>query len=176
MKNGYKLVLVVLGFFLALTFVRALDYSGVPSEVVFEGNAPAVLSFTIFNSSSNAAFPSIAIDGPVQLTQTKPASTRIAGKSSQLFELQLLPNELLGARETYKGQLRITLSSGERTFPISFSRRAAPFSFSGNAGAGLVGGVSFSRALSQTLVLNVVLALVALVLLIALLARLKNRV
>ncbi len=175
MSNGYKLILFVLVFFLGLTFVRALEYGPIPSEVVFEGNAPAKLIFTLTNSSMDTITPTIALDGPIQITQTDPSTTRMLGKSTQTFTLTLLPTETLGTGDTYKGMLRISTPAGEKKFPILFSHKEAVFSFAGNPAAGLATGISFPNSPNQNTMVNAVLGLVALVLLIAFVARVKNR-
>ena len=85
MTNGAKLILIVLGFFLALTYVRGFTLNADTDQVVFLGNQPIAFPVSITNTSTVALKPNFLADGP--FTIILPADVPLVpGNDSKTYE------------------------------------------------------------------------------------------
>ncbi len=172
MSNPWKLVLVVLAFFLALTYVRGFEVEVPTHDIVFRGNQPFEYSLVISNSSLSSIRPRILADGPFQVLVAFPNPLVIPPRSNKVIEAQLIADPSIEVGDTYHGQLRVVSGEGEQRIPLTLTKQEGPaLDFAGVGVTGLVTG--FSPAADP--VINGILVLIILLLLLSLFFRIKNR-
>lgn len=177
MSNGAKLVIIVLSFFLALTFVRALTLESDSSEVIFSGNQPYSFSIAVTNTSNVPISPNFVADGPFSIILPADAPSSISAHDSKSFVLKLVPSTSFRVGDVYSAQIRFVSSLEEKSLPLTMRMKTAPL-FSSSPGTGLFSIVSFVSlpSLSNVSLMDVLLIVIVVILGIALAARVKNRV
>lgn len=175
--NSAKLVIIVLSFFLALTFVRALSLEADSQEVIFSGNTPYSFSVSVTNTSNAAISPNFVADGPFSIILPSDAPTSIAAHDSQAFVLKLVPASSFKVGDVYSARIRFVSSLEEKSLPLTLRMKNAPL-FSPSPSTGLFSFVSFVSlpSLSSITWTDGLLILIIVILGIALAARVKNRV
>ena len=125
MSNGAKLVLIVLGFFLALTFVRGITVDTDSTEIVFPGNQPAKFSVAVTNTSSTPLKPTFLADGPftIELSDEDTAAI-ISAHDSRAYVLELVPAVLFDNGDAYAAQLRVITNQGTQIVPLTLRKGA----------------------------------------------------
>lgn len=181
-SNGAKLVIIVLSFFLALTFVRAVSLQADSQEVVFSGSRAITFPVSVTNSTTSAVIPHFLADGP--FTIILPAdNSPIPARDSKGYSLQFVPSPSFRVGDVYAGQLRAIVGETETTLPLTFRMNPAPlFDAPSNpsAPASPTGFFSFASLFNLSIfssisVVDVFLGIIVIVLAIALVARIKNR-
>lgn len=170
MSNTSKLVIIVLGFFLALTYVRGFELGSTSNEVIFSGNNSVTFNVSVLNNSTHAAAPSFIADGPFTIALPKNAPQTLGARDSHNYALILTPASTLRVGDVYSGQIRINSASGEDALPLTL-RVVNPPLIPTTAFAGL-----FSFTSGAGNFVDALLLIVIVVLAIALIARVKNRV
>lgn len=174
MSNGAKLVIIVLSFFLALTFVRAISLDADSQQVIFAGREPVTFPLSVTNSGSRDLSLSFVADGPFSISLPPASDLVLSSHDSRTFVLKLSPSPLLRVGDAYKGQIRVLSSEGEVSLPLSV-RVVNPRLFSSSSITGLFSFASVDSFSSVSLV-DAALAGCVVILGIALIARVKNRV
>lgn len=186
MTNPAKLVLVVLLFFLAMTYVRGFTATGSEHDLTFSGNAPIAYNITVSNSKTADLVPSFIAEGPFTiLLKDEPADLIVPGHATKTFVLYLAPTSVLRVGDVYSASIRVASVNEADSIPLILRKQSAPLFGSdspiGNenetgsntgTGTGLASGVS----ISASSVANAGLVVIILVLIVALFARVKNRV
>ncbi len=170
MSNHAKLVIIVLGFFLALTYVRGFEIGSSSSEVIFPGNNPVVFNVSVLNNAAFSASPVFIADGPFTIALPENAPVTLGARDSHNYSLTLTPAPSLSVGDVYSGQIRINSVSGEATLPLTLRMDNAPLIPS----SAFTGLISFTSGTGN--VVDVFLIIIIVILAIALLARVKNRV
>lgn len=176
-SNGAKLIIIVLSFFLALTFVRAFTLEANSNEVVFSGNAPVKFPLAVTNTSNASMSVKFMADGPFTILVPENAPTSIAKRDSVTFNLQLVPSQTFQVGDVYSGQIRIVSNAGEKSFPLILRMKSGEL-FSAPSITGLFSFSSFNSFPSFSTMnwVDGLLILIIIILGIALVARVKNRV
>jgi hypothetical protein len=172
MNNSYKLVLVILGFFLALTYVHGLDATA-DSVVVFNGKNPASYLLTITNHSNTGVSPEFFADGPFSIERAEKAV--VPSQSEEVVELILSPDKKLEINDSYQAQIRITSLEGTAVHRITLKQEAEKIDFGKEFESSISGLFIFTQG-NEEIILNAVLLMIVIVLFISLAARIKNRV
>lgn len=181
MSNSHKLVLIVLTFFLALTFVRGFTVD-VPShslELIPGVKVPYAL--TITNPSNDEATYSFEALGPfsIVISGDEEAAT-IPPHAYKTVTLLITADEGLETGDVFDSQIRVKNANEIESVMVKMTIISNPIFGVGNAndnqndstpGTGLVSFPSVSENL-----VNAGLIVIIIVLVIALLARIKNRV
>ena len=171
MTNGAKLIIIVLGFFLALTYVRGFDLAADSHEVVFSGNQPYTFNVAVTNTSNTSMTPNFIADGPFTIVLPADAES-IPRHDTKAFALALYPSKSFRVGDVYSGQIRVLSSEGEKSLPLTFRMQNAPL-FA--PGTGLFSFVSFTLpSVSTITVVDGVLMLIIVILGIALVAQSKT--
>ncbi len=174
MSNGAKLVIIVLSFFLALTFVRAFSLETNSTEVIFSGNQKVVFPLAITNSSSNEMSYTFSASGP--FTVDASPSFVVGPRDTKTVDLTLTPASVLSVGDSYAGQIRVTSLGETKSIPLVVRMVRGSF-ISTSSITGFFSAASFSLPnVSNVSVLDVVLIVLIVILGIALVARVKNRV
>lgn len=187
MTNPAKLVLVVLLFFLAMTYVRGFTATGSGTDLTFSGNAPIAYNISVSNSKTADLVPSFMADGPFTLLlHDEPADLIVPGHATKTFVLYLTPTSVLRVGDVYAASIRVASVNEVDSIPLILRKQNAPLfapdsenAKNGNgsntgtgAGSGLASGVS----ISASGLANAGLVVIILVLIVALFARVKNRI
>jgi hypothetical protein len=173
-SNGAKLVIIVLSFFLALTFVRAFTLETNTNEVVFAGNQAVVFPLAITNPSSKEMTYAFSTNGP--FTVTSPNSFTVSARDTQTVDLTLQPSSMLKVGDVYAGQLRVTSAGETKTIPLVMRMVRGSF-ISTNTITGFFSAAAFTLPnFSGVSWVDGLLIVVIIILGIALVARVKNRV
>lgn len=172
MDSVLKLVLVVLGFFLALTYV---DGSGIlgNDSVVFNGKNPVSYDITILNSSNHTVVPEFWAEGPFTINWEN-ESGAIPSFGEKTFTLILSPLEKMEKGDSYVGTIRVTGLETPVDKRIIFFKDEERI----NAGEQITSAFSGLVVLAggnEEIILNVFLFMAVLVLAVALASRIKNR-
>ncbi len=176
MSNHAKLIIIVLGFFLALTYVRAFTLEADSSEIIFSGNQPYSFPVVVTNPSNTPLTPNFIADGPFVIILPGDVPT-ISAHDSETFVLRLVPSPAFNVGDVYTGQIRVVSIDGETSFPLTFRMKNAPL-FSTSNVTGLFSFASFTALplVSSINWIDGLLILIVIILAIALVARVKNRV
>lgn len=170
MSNAAKLIIIVLGFFLALTYVRGFEIGSSSNEVIFQGNNPVKFNVSVLNNASFSAAPAFIADGPFTISLPENVPETLPARDSHNYELTLTPTPSFGVGDVYSGQIRINSSSGQDVLPLTL-RMGNPPLIPTSAFTGL-----FSFTSGTGNIVDVFLIIIIVILAIALLARVKNRV
>lgn len=177
--NGAKLVIIVLSFFLALTFVRAVTLQADSQEVVFSGTQAIPFSVSVTNPSNTPVIPHFLADGPFTIILTSD-NTPIPANDSKVFALQLVPASTFNVGDVYAGQLRVITGDGETALPLTFRMNPTPLFGGPSAPVNPTGFFSFASLFnlsyfSSISLVDVFLIVIVIILTVALVARIKNR-
>ncbi|MBM3282068.1 MAG: hypothetical protein FJY86_01860 [Candidatus Diapherotrites archaeon] len=176
-SNGAKLVIIVLSFFLALTFVRAFTIEANSNEVIFSGNAPVKFPLAVTNTSNASMSLKFVADGPFSIIVPPNAPASIAKRDSKTVDLQLIPSQSFSMGDVYSAQIRVVSSAGEKSFPLTLRMKNPPL-FNSHTPTGLFSFASFTSLpfFSSLGWVDALLIVIVVILGIALVARIKNRV
>ncbi len=180
--NGAKLIIIVLSFFLALTFVRAVTLQADSQEVVFSGSQSIVFPVSVTNPTNSPVIPNFLADGPFTIILPSD-NAPIPANDSKSYALQFFPASTFKVGDVYAGQLRVITGDGETALPLTFrmnpaplfnnpSNLSAPVSPTGFFSFASLFNLSFFSSLS---IVDVFLVVIVIVLTVALVARIKNR-
>lgn len=176
-SNPIKLAIAVLLFFLALTYVRAVDVQAPMDDLILKGDNPIVYGITFTNSSAVSVKPIIEADGPLIIessgadeNQTIPANTT---KKLVVF---ISADPVMKVGEKYMAQIRVVTPDQSLTIPLNVTKEAAPiFEPNPNPSPSPASGFIGLLSANAGAILNGFLIIVIVALLIALYSRVKNR-
>lgn len=173
-SNNYKLVLIVLCFFLALTFVRATFVEVATHDLVLADGFPTAYPLVITNTANHPEHYSIEAWGPftIEVSGGDDATT-IPANAYKTVTLFASPKDGLEVGESYDGIVRVKSGTDSQDVEVSITKQNAPVANPGQSGNG-TGLISFPSVSEG--VVNVILIIAVIILLVALLARIKNRV
>jgi hypothetical protein len=175
-SNPVKLVLFVLSFFLALTFVRGFSVeTPVGEKVILSPTAAVAYPVTISNPSTHSISFSFEALGPFTLDVLDVIEdATVPAQSFKTITLFLRPSADTKAGDSYSSHIRVNGGGSfqDVSLPMVVGDAAPVQRVDGASATGLASFISFS---GEGL-LNGVLILVTIVLFIALIARIKNRV
>lgn len=180
--NGAKLVIIVLSFFLALTFVRAVSLAADSQEVVFSGSQAVSFPVSVTNPSNSVAIPHFLADGPFTIILPSD-NAPIPARDSKVYLLQLVPASTFKVGDVYAGQLRAITGEGETALPLIFRMSPAPLFGEPsvpNSPSNPTGLFSFASLFSLPIfasisMVDAFLVVIVIILTVALVARIKNR-
>ncbi|MFH0970800.1 MAG: hypothetical protein V1776_05065 [Candidatus Diapherotrites archaeon] len=171
-----RLVILVLAFFLALTFVRGLSVEAPLSIIKMSGTIPTAIPLTITNTQTQSQTFSFSPIGPFTLDfSTEEGYATIPGKSHKIITVYALPLNYLQLGDSFTGQIRVSTAQEEVFVPIAFTRINTPSFEQDENSHFLFTGLASMGSFSDWIV-NGILLFIIFVLLIALVARIKNRV
>lgn len=181
MSNSHKLVLIVLTFFLALTFVRGFTVDVPTHSLELIPGVKVPYALTITNPSDDEITYSFEPLGPFSLSVSgDEGAATIPPHAYKVVTLLLTADESLETGDVFDAQIRVKSPMETEVVLFKMKMVSSPIFGVGNAndngntsstGTGLV---SFPN-ISENLV-NAGLIVIIIVLVIALLARIKNRV
>ncbi|MEK6902328.1 MAG: hypothetical protein AABX02_01930 [archaeon] len=180
-SNPFKLVMAVLLFFLALTYVRALEVQTPLDDIVLQGDVPVAYAITFTNAGAGSIKPLIEVDGPLILESSGADENQtIPAHSTKKLVVFISASPVLKVGEAYVAQIRVTTPDQTMTIPLNVKKEAAPLfapapSPNPNTPSPAVGLVGLLSA-NAGIILNVILIIIIVALLIALFSRVKNRV
>lgn len=167
MDNHYKLILIVLTFFLALTFVQE-TYAVESKEVVFNGNNAITLILSSPNPLPSRATPGATLYGPFtveSITGNEPTNQN--GTAS--IAVTLKPIAGLHNGDVYTGKALIRWGTEVQEVPL---RIRADNSFTGSPGTGFV---IVGLGQNVEIILNLILVIVIIMLIFGLATRIQKR-
>jgi hypothetical protein len=183
MANSHKLILIVLTFFLALTFVRGFDVEVPTHALEVVPGVKISYPLTITNPTDGVVSYNIEAIGPftAEIIGEEDSAT-VPANSYKTITLSLIANNGLGVGDQFDALIRVKSASEVVDVPIVLSIINSPFfgndepigndnSNADNPGTGLISFPSISNN-----VVNLGLFIVIIILVIALVARIKNRV
>lgn len=178
MTNTTKLILVVLTFFLALTFVRGLDVTNAPREVTLIQGQAIPYTFSLTNTTGHSITPQFLADGPFTIELHAPADDyAIPGNYTRSHTLHLRPLPEFEVGDVYNARIRVGGDTEQVAVPLTLKVKPAPL-FSGNGspstGVDLTGLASFVGTNFEKGI-NVGLIVLVGILVIAFIARIRNR-
>ncbi len=180
MSNSHKLILIVLAFFLALTFVRGFTVDVPTHSLELIPGVKVPYALTITNPSNDETAYTFEALGPFSIEVAgAPDSAIIPPHAYKTVTLYITADETLETGDVFDAQIRVKSPTEVESVIVKMTMISSPIFGVGNAndngnstpGTGLI---SFPNV-SENLV-NAGLILVIIVLVIALLARIKNRV
>ncbi len=169
MKNHYKLILIVLTFFLALTFVQSSH--ALESKAVVFSNGSATLELISPNPLPSRATPEVTLLGPFSIVSLAGAETTNRNGTASISAM-LRSNSNLRASDVYVGKALIRWGTEVQEIPLRMSVSNTGTDFiSPLSGLFILPALGFNAA---TLV-NIILVLVIIFLILGLAIRLKKR-
>ena len=115
--NGAKLIIIVLSFFLALTFVRAVSLQADSTVVVFSGSQATPFSVSVTNPTNTPVIPNFLADGPFTIIRSSDSSP-IPANDSKVYALRFVPASTFNVGDVYTGQLRVIAGGTEAALPF----------------------------------------------------------
>ncbi len=176
-SNNYKLVIIVLSFFLALTFVRGFGVETSTHTITLSGSTPTAYPIILSNSSDSTEYFQVQSLGPFSIEVAGGNdSLSIPSHSKKTITLYLTPQPPILEGQTYRSLLRVvgTDSSKDIELDIQYVASTVPLTNPNPVSGVFSGLVAFPIA--SEWVVDAVLVILIMVLLVALWARIKNRV
>lgn len=181
MSNSHKLVLIVLTFFLALTFVRGFSVEVPTHSLELIPGVKTPYALTITNPSDDEVAYTFDALGPFSIEVAgAPESAVIPPHAYKTVTLYVTADESLETGDVFDAQIRVKSPVETEVVMFKMKMISSPIfgvgnaNDNGNTSSPGTGFVSFPTV-SGNLV-NAGLIIVIIVLVIALLARIKNRV
>lgn len=160
--NEFKLVLIILVFFLALTYVRAFETSG-PSYVSVQGNAPTDFPIYVANSSNAPIYPQFMADGPFTLAYDgDPTQIQVGAFAEKTLAFSIVPSDEMRVGDVYTARVRVITGDQVQIIPFQLQKQAAAFSLSPTGFVSL-GDIDVIKAIQGVLILFILVAGIALV-------------
>lgn len=108
MSNPHKLILIILTFFLALTFVRGFTLEVVSHSIEFKGDTPFIYPITITNSSDEESLFTFTAWGPFTIEVFGGGTTAtIPAHTYKVVTLLVTASPTTDVGEEYGGAIRV---------------------------------------------------------------------
>ena len=169
MDNAYKLILIVLTFFLALTFVQS-SHALEPKAVIFS-NGSATLELISPNPLPSRATPEVSLLGPFSVVSLAGVETTNKNGTASISAV-LRSNSNLRASDVYSGKALIRWGTEVHEIPLRVHV--------GNGSTDFISPLSGffilpAIGLNIAVLINIVLVIVIIFLVLGLAIRLKKR-
>lgn len=173
MDNRYKLILIVLSFFLFISLIQekvAIE----PQVISFASGSPAVVKFQLTNPADFSALPELHWNGPFTVEEIS-GLTNMAPNETIEFTATLQSSSSLRIGDVYSGLLRSNWGELSQEIPLRVTKSpAAIWNAAGLTGLLVLPSIDISTFDVSNMV-NGILILIVLVLALALLFRVKHR-
>ncbi|QQR92386.1 MAG: hypothetical protein IPJ89_04485 [Candidatus Iainarchaeum archaeon] len=168
MENHYKLILIVLTFFLALTFVQQ-THALEAKEIVFNGSSPATVVLTSTNPLPSRAVPEVSLYGPFT-TESITGNELTNSNAVASLAATLKPIAGLRTNDVYTGKAIIRWGTQTQEVPLRIR-------VSDGIGISPASGFSIFFGLGQNLAIiaNLILVVVIIMLILGLAIRIRKR-